>query len=633
MTRPRRAPGGRANRAGADAPADRPALARALDALAVLPAAAQLRAARARLRGARRGPLAALEVGAEAAPRDDRLDGTLLERICARALAGARGAVFTPAPEARLLAALGLGHAAAARGGPTARVTVAALLAGRPDPDVAAALDGLCVLDPCCGGGALLAAAERLTRGVGARLELRGLDLSPLAAAATRARLELLGARAEIRRGDALAARWPAADLVLANPPFLRHEALPPAEKARAARRSGLSRQADLSAHLAAVALRRAPVVALVWPRALDTARSAAPLLAEARARGAFRVRLRSRAAGSFAASVDTRLAVWVAGAAEDAPDLEAEVPLAALADAEAAALAGGAGGRRVRALRARRTPAGAVPLGELCAVRFGLKSGCNDFFHLRPLGGGRYRSPLLGEVELDAADVVPLLASLREAAAPAVAAPARVLFRPATAQGLAARYLAGGEAAGVHRRPTCAGRSPWWRIAGGRGPAPVLYPAKIGARAFAFENGAGLHEDKKWHALFPLALPGWQAAAILSATPVRLAVEEGARQLTGAQAIADVDCRVLAAAPVPRPEALAAAERTLASIWEALRADPVSTDLAAMLARPAQRELDLAVGAAMGLDSREVEAARRALLGRVRDRLAHAAAIRGAGG
>ncbi len=37
---------------------------------------------------------------------------------------------------------------------------------------------------------------------------------------------------------------------------------------------------------------RRAPVVALVWPRALDTSRSAAPLVAEARARGAFAVRL-----------------------------------------------------------------------------------------------------------------------------------------------------------------------------------------------------------------------------------------------------------------------------------------------------------------------------------------------------
>jgi SAM-dependent methyltransferase len=613
-----------------------PALPRALEALAALSPTAQLAAARARLQGGRGGPLGELAVGSEAAPREDRLDGELLEQVCARALSGARGAVFTPAPEARLLAALGLAHAAAARGGPAPDEAVAALLARRPAPALAAALEGLRVLDPCCGGGALLAAAERLARGVGARLALHGLDVARLAVEATRARLELLGARADVRRGDAAGSRWPAADLVLANPPFLRHERLPPAVKARAARQTGLSRQADLSAHLAALAVRRAPVAALVWPRALDTSRSAAPLLAEARARGAFKVRLRSRAAGSFAASVDTRLAVWVAGAAGDSPDVEAAVPLAALGDAEVAALARGAGGRRVRVLRARSVPEGAVPLGELCAVRFGLKSGCNAFFHLAPLGGGRFRSPLLGEVRLPGADVVPLLASLREAPAPALAAPTRVLFRPAAAsaaRGLAARYLAAGEAALVHHRPTCAGRTPWWRIGAGRGPAPVLYPAKIGARAFGFENAGGLYEDKKWHALFPAALPAWQVAAVLSSTPVRLAVEEGARQLTGAQAIADVDCRVLAAAPVPRPAALAPRERDLRALWDALREDPVTTDLAAMLARPAQRELDLLVGAAMGLDSREVEERRRALVERVEDRLAHAAAIRAKAG
>ncbi|HYD41342.1 MAG TPA: N-6 DNA methylase [Anaeromyxobacter sp.] len=542
--------------------------------------------------------------------------------------------MFTPRPEARLLAALGLALTAAQRGGPAAPEALRLLLAGAADAGLAAALDGLRVLDPCCGGGALLAAAELLARACGARVALHGLDLAPLAAAAARARLALLGAEADVREADALAGPWPAADLLLSNPPFLRHERLAPAEKARAAAQSGLSRQADLSAHLAALALRRAPVAALIWPRALDTARSAAPLLADARARGGFAVRLRSRAAGSFAASVDTRLAVWVEGAAADAPAAEAAVPLAELADAEVVALLGGRGGARLRVLRTRAAPGGAVELGAVCAVRFGLKSGCNAFFHLAPLGDGRFRSALVGEVRLAPGDVVPLLASLREARAPAVGTPARVLFRPAAARGLAGRYLAAGERAGVHRRPTCAGRSPWWRIAGGRAPAPLLYPAKIGARAFAFENAAGLHEDKKWHALFPdpaARVPAWQLAAVLSSTPVRLAIEEGARQLTGAQAIADVDCRVVAAAPIPRPEALAARARELRTIWDALREDPVTTDLAAMLARPAQRALDEAVGAAMGLSARAVEAQRRALRERVEDRLAHAAAIRSA--
>jgi SAM-dependent methyltransferase len=601
-----------------------------LAALAHLSPEDQLAAAARRLAGGGDGPLAAHPVASELAPAPGRIDGRLLETIVARALGGARGAVFTPAPEARILAAFGLAHAAAARGGPPAPDGVRLLLSGARDARLAAALDGLEVLDPACGGGALLAAAERLARGAGARLALHGVDVAPLAAAAARARLALLGADAEIARADAFAAPWPPADLVLANPPFLRHEAVPAAEKGRAARASGLSRQADLSAHFAALALRRAPVAALVWPRAHFTSRSTAPLVAEAAARGGFALRLRSGAAGSFAASVDTVLAVWVEGA-PSLPSADAQVALADLDDEDLARLARGGASPRLRLARAPSPlPRGAATVGDACDVRFGTKTGCNDFFHLRPLGGGRFGSALAGEIVLSAGDTVPLLASLKEARAPAVAEPGRVLFRPAGSSPRAGArwYLAVGEAAGVHLRPTCAGRSPWWRLAPGRGPAPVLYPAKVGARAFAFLNAQGLWEDKKWHALFPRGVSARDLALALSSTPVRLAVDEGARQLTGAQAIADVDCRVLAAAPFPSVAALAALGRPLDALAPLLE-DPVTTDLRRMLDRPAQRELDLLVGRALGLGAAEVEERRRALLARVESRLAHAAAIR----
>ncbi len=606
-----------------------PALPSALALLAPLATSAQLEVARARLGGAPGGPLALLSVGSEVEPSPDRLDGSLLDALCARALGGVRGAVFTPAPEARLLAAFGLAHAAALRGGPPAPDALLSLLRGAPDPALARALDGLAVLDPACGGGALLTAALLLARGAGATLRLAGVDLAPLAADATRARLALLGADASVLAADALATPWPNADLVLANPPFLRHEALSAREKDRAARASGLSRQADLSAHLAQLAIRHAPVAALVWPRALDTARSAAPLLADARARGGFVLRLRSRAAGSFAASVDTLLSVWCVGA-RDASAAEATVALADLGPAELAALARGTSSPRLRLARPAARPTRAVPLGDLCDVRFGTKTGCNAFFHLRPAGPGRFVSALSGDVALAPHDVVPVLASLKEARAPERAAPASVLFRPSPSPSAAAlRYVARGEHAGVHRRPTCAGRAPWWRLAPGRGPAPLLYPAKIGARAFAFLNEGGLWEDKKWHALFPRAVPAWQLALALDATPVRLAVDETARQLTGAQAIADVDCRVLAAAPVPTPDALERRAADLAALRTALAADPVTTDLRAMLARPAQRELDLLVGRLLGDPPRAIADARRALLARVEARLAHGAAVR----
>jgi SAM-dependent methyltransferase len=605
----------------------------ALEALGGLPAAAQLRAAIARLRrrdpDADRGPLGALRVGTELDPHPDRIDGALLDAVVARALGGARGAIFTPRAEARILAAFGLARAAEGGGGPALADGVAALLAGAPHAALAAALDGARVLDPACGAGALLATAERLARAVGARLRLHGLDLAPLAVGAARARLARLGADAVVRHADGLAARWPRADLVLANPPFLRHEAIPAKEKEAAARASGLSRQADLSAHFAAVAIGRARVAALVWPRALDVSRSSARLVLDARARGGFVLRLRSRAAGSFAASVDTVLAVWAEGAADAAP-AEASAPLAAVGDAELVALARGQAGGALRLLRSAGPPArGAVRLGDLCDVRFGTKTGCNAFFHLAPAGPGRYRSAIAGEVRLAPGDVVPLLASLREARAPEWAAPTRVLFRPAAPGAAALRYVQAGEAAGVHARPTCASRSPWWRLAPGRGPAPVLYPAKIAARAFAFLNEQGLWEDKKWHALFPREVPAWQVALVLAATPVRLAVDEGARQLTGAQPIADVDCRVLAAAPFPAPAALASIAGELGALRPSLARDEVTTDVAAMIARPAQRALDLAVGRALGLGRGEVERARAALVDRVEARAAHGRAVR----
>jgi hypothetical protein len=603
----------------------------ALEALAGLAPKAQLDAAIERLRAPHRAgdPLASFHVGTELAPRPDRIDGAVLDAVVARALAGARGAVFTPRAEARILAAFGLARAAEGRGGPPCADGVAALLAGAQDAALAAALDGLRVLDPACGAGALLVTAERIARAVGARLRLCGLDLAPLAVRAARERLALLGADAVIRRGDGLAAGWPRADLVLANPPFLRHEAIPAREKEAAARASGLSRQADLSAHFAAVAIRSAKVAALVWPRALDVSRSSARLVLDARARGGFVLRLRSRVSGSFAASVDTVLAVWAEGAA-DAAHAEASAPLAAVADAELVALARGHGTGAIRLLRSAGAPArGAVRLGDVCEVRFGTKTGCNAFFHLAPAGTGRYRSALAGEVRLGQGDVVPLLASLREARAPEWAEPTRVLFRPASPGATALRYVRAGEAARVHARPTCAGRSPWWRLAPGRGPAPVLYPAKIAARAFAFLNEDGLWEDKKWHALFPREVPAWQLGLVLSATPVRLAVDEGARQLTGAQPIADVDCRVLASAPFPAPAALASIAGELGALRPALAKDEVTTDVAAMIARPAQRALDLAVGRALGLSRGEVERARAALVDRVEARAAHGRAVR----
>ena len=602
---------------------------RALVALASLAPLERLDAAARRLAGRPGGPLRAFAVGSELAPQPAQLDGRLLEAIAARALDGARGAVFTGAREARLLAALGLARLAARRGVDEVEA-LSALLGDGPAPAALRhALDGARVLDFSCGGGALLVATLALARACGAEPVLLGLDVAPLAARACAARLKLVGARAEAACADATAGGWPAADLVLSNPPFLRHEALGREEKARAARASGLSRQANLSAHLALLALRHAPDVALVWPRALDTARSAAPLLAEARARGGFVHRLRSRVSGSFAASVNTALVVW----SEGHPGRAATETTAALGELSARR---GGGPRPRRGGPARPAPAHQGRAVRRGAARLPGAGALRDEVRLQRLlppagarpGPLRERPRRRGGARTGGRPAPPRLAARGERAGVDLAG--RVLFRPECAGPSARAYIARGEGLGVAARPTCAGRSPWWRVAPGRTAAPVLYPAKVGARAFAVLNVEGYWEDKKWHAIFPGPdLEPWLLALVLSATPVRLAVDTDARQLTGLQAIADVDCRVLAAAPVPPPRALASRRSALAACWAALARDPVTTDVSAMLARPAQRELDALVGEALGLDARAVEASRRELTERVAGRLAHAAQIR----
>ena len=604
----------------------------ALERLFQLAPAQALEEAARHLAGGSGRPRGKLRMADELTPEMGAADGAILEAVAERALGGRRGAVFTPPAEAGILAAFALAHAAHRRGGPAPERGLASLLSAEADdPSLRRALEGLRVLDPACGAGALLVAAERAARGVGARLRLLGLEVSPLAARAAALRLELLEASAEVVRENALEASWPEADLVLMNPPFLRHEALSRTWKDWAVRRTGLPRQADLSAHFALLALRRAPVVGLVVPRGLATSRSAALYRAEARARGGAAFSLRSRATGSFAASVHTALSVWVEGGRE-APAAEASVPLGSLTARELVLLARGAGTGRIRIRREpAEVPAGSVRVGDVCEVRFGVKTGCNAFFHLKPLGIGkrRYQSALAGAVELSERDVVPLLAGLKEALAPERAKPRFVLFRPGPESRTAREYVALGESLGVHRRPTCAGRSPWWALAPGRGPAPVLYPAKVGARAFAFLNEEGLFEDKKWHALFPKDLDPWLLALVLSSTPVRLAVERSARELTGAQAISDIDCGVLARAPFPARAALGPVRRELEAVWGDLSRDPVTTDLAAMLARPAHRELDRLVGRALSMRAVEVAEARGELLSRLEDRLRHAAGVR----
>ncbi|MFG0317214.1 MAG: Eco57I restriction-modification methylase domain-containing protein [Planctomycetota bacterium JB042] len=148
-----------------------------------------------------------------------------------------RGVVYTPAPLARFLARR-------------------ALAVVGPPRDAGP----LVVLDPACGDGALLAAMR--AEAPGRPLDLRGIDVDRTALEAARRRL---GPDPRLERSDVLDA--PAdgpADVVIANPPYVRTQALGADRAAALRRRFGLVGRVDLlHAVVAAVAERLRPGGAL----------------------------------------------------------------------------------------------------------------------------------------------------------------------------------------------------------------------------------------------------------------------------------------------------------------------------------------------------------------------------------
>lgn len=106
--------------------------------------------------------------------------------------------------------------------------------------------------------------------------------------------------------------------------------------------------------------------------------------------------------------------------------------------------------------------------------------------------------------------------------------------------------YIKHGETKGFHKRPTCASRQPWYSLGKGWQYAPLIFPAKVGERMPVFLNN-NIFEDKKLYGIIPKSTKDIPILfALLNSTLSRLFVEFTCRQLTGAQAIADIDVAVV---------------------------------------------------------------------------------------
>jgi len=258
-------------------------------------------------------------------------------------------------------------------------------------------------------------------------------------------------------------------------------------------------------------------------------------------------------------------------------------------------------------------------PLDSLARVRRGMTTGANEFFYLKsspesgtsavPDGLLRVQNRHGDTIVMESKYLHPVVFSLKEIPRIEIKDTAtRVLFfdcpdSPEQLKGTRAiKYIRSGERDGLHLRPTCSARIPWYGVARGKVPAPLIFPSKIGERWLVAINHASVHEDKKLYGVFPRrSVPVRLLAALLNSTWARYYAEMTCRQLTGAQAIADIDVAVAEQILLPDPDALDGAQRReLVAALGAIAKRQVSS-VFDEVERPDRRRLDELVLAAIG--------------------------------
>jgi len=243
-----------------------------------------------------------------------------------------------------------------------------------------------------------------------------------------------------------------------------------------------------------------------------------------------------------------------------------------------------GARGKERRARSEGQRASGLLALADVASVRRGITTGANEFFYLSRDGtqtadkaspSSRARGSANGVMvvrdgtgklqQIEAGLLSPVVFSLKEISGILLerVAARRMLFNcsltPNDLAGTRAlEYIESGERAGYHRRPTCSNREPWYSVARGMKPAPLIFPSKVGERWLVALNRARVFEDKKLYGVFPArSVSTLSLAALLNSTWARYYAEVTCRQMTGAQAIADIDVAVAEQILLPDPRTL----------------------------------------------------------------------------
>ena len=212
--------------------------------------------------------------------------------------------------------------------------------------------------------------------------------------------------------------------------------------------------------------------------------------------------------------------------------------------------------------LRTNRTRM--VQLQSVAEVRFGVKTGANEFFYLTP--------PEVKRLKIEEEFLRPVIFSLKEVKGYRLDR-TKLSNRMIVCHKLKSElkhthllaHIKRGEQARYHERPTCASRGAdlWYMLAADWPYAPLIFPAKIGERMPVFLNDE-VYEDKKLYGITPFKPEDTiLLAALLNSTLSRFFVEFTARQLTGSQAIADIDVTVVESLFIVDPEKISESQRT----------------------------------------------------------------------
>ncbi len=255
------------------------------------------------------------------------------------------------------------------------------------------------------------------------------------------------------------------------------------------------------------------------------------------------------------------------------------------------------------------------VRLGDIAEVRFGIKTGANEFFYLD--------DEKIRQWGIEEEFLKPVIKSPRECRS-IVIKPEDLKYKifmchkdKSELRGTAAlEYIKWGESQGFHKRPSCRGRQRWWDLGQRRAPS-IVSPSSVNDLYRAFVNEAGVLIDKRLYEVYPHENFVKRLAVSLNSSLTTLFLELGSRTGLG-EGLLDLTVYEVASCFVVNPSLVKKAP---------LFTRPIGS-IADEIHQPDRRALDEVVFDVLGLTSGEREAVYEAVVSLVRARLEKAQSV-----